>query len=182
MALRVNQDMMKFGYAMAHAGQAVWWNLAFQFLRLYHFLFRRISHGATRLQEVLADRASARLYGAGPFEEGLRHVVRRQIEFQHLANTEIQAAVTANRGLRNLYTIEVPSDKTLEERVDSAINRQTSEDDTHPSPTDRFRLVNRIACPVQPGPSGPMWDLFADRDAITKEMSQQVESRVKGYG
>ena len=181
-ALRVNQDMMKFGYAMAHAGQAVWWNIAFQFLRLYHFLFRRISHGATRLQEVLADRASARLYGAGPFEEGLRHVVRRQIEFQHLANTEIQAAVTSNRGLRNLYTIEVPSDKTLEERVDSAINRQTSEDDTHPSPTDRFRLVNRIACPVQPGPSGPMWDLFADRDAITKEMSQQVESRVKGYG
>ena len=108
--------------------------------------------------------------------------MRRQIEFQHLANTEIQAAVTSNRGLRNLYTIEVPSDKTLEERVDSAINRQTSEDDTHPSPTDRFRLVNRIACPVQPGPSGPMWDLFADRDAITKEMSQQVESRVKGYG
>lgn len=112
----------------------------------------------------------------------LASMVRRQIEFPHLANTEIQAAVTANRGLRNLYTLEVPSDKALEEKVDSAINRQTSEDDTHPSPTDRFRLVNRIASPAQSGPSGPMWDLFADRDAITKEMSQQIESRVKGYG
>ena len=44
-ALRVNQDMIKFAYAMAHAGQAVWWNIAFQFLLFYHFLFRRISHG-----------------------------------------------------------------------------------------------------------------------------------------
>ena len=33
-ALRVNQGMIKFAYAMAHAGQAVWWNIAFQFLRL----------------------------------------------------------------------------------------------------------------------------------------------------
>jgi Zn-dependent protease with chaperone function len=78
-ALRVNQDMLKFAYAMGHAGQAVWWDIAFQFLRLYHFLFRRISYGATRLQEVLADRASARLYGAQPFEQGLRHVVRREL-------------------------------------------------------------------------------------------------------
>lgn len=88
-ALRVNQDMMKFACAMAYAGQAVWWNIAFQFLRLYHFLFRRISYGATRLQEVLADRAAARIYGAQAFEEGLRHVVRRDIEFTLLADKEI---------------------------------------------------------------------------------------------
>ena len=69
-ALRVNADMMKFGYAMAWSGQAVWWNIAFQFLRVYHFIFRRISHGATRLQEVLADRVAAAKYGAGAFEEG----------------------------------------------------------------------------------------------------------------
>ncbi|HKC87914.1 MAG TPA: tetratricopeptide repeat protein, partial [Blastocatellia bacterium] len=35
-ALRVEQDMTKFAYAMALAGQAVWWNIAFQFLRVYH--------------------------------------------------------------------------------------------------------------------------------------------------
>jgi len=27
-----------------------------------------------------------------------------------------------------------------------------------------------------------MWDLFTDREAISKEMSQKIESRVKGYG
>ncbi|HSE37432.1 MAG TPA: M48 family metalloprotease [Blastocatellia bacterium] len=61
-AIRVNNDMMKFAFAMIESGQAVWWNVAFQFLRVYHFLFRRISHGATRLQEVLADRVAARKY------------------------------------------------------------------------------------------------------------------------
>lgn len=109
--MRVNQDMMNFAYAMAHAGQAVYWNIAFQFLRLYHFLFRRISHGATRLQEVLADRAAAGLYGAQAFEEGLRHVVRRQIEFRYIAGMELQEARGARRPFRNLYTLHVQGEE-----------------------------------------------------------------------
>ena len=181
-ALRVNQDMMKFAYAMAHAGQAVWWNLGFQFLRLYHFLFRRISYGATRLQEVLADRGAARLYGAKPFEDGLRHVVRRQIEFKYAAGKEIDEALKAGRALQNVYALETPTDKTVEEAVETAINRQTTEDDTHPSPADRFRLVSRVASQNFAGTSGPMWDLFTDREALSKEMSQKIESIVKGYG
>jgi hypothetical protein len=83
--------MMNFAIALACSRQAVPWNVAFQFLRFYHFLFRRISHGATRLQEVLADRAAAGLYGAQAFEEGLRHVVRRQVEFRNVALNEVRA-------------------------------------------------------------------------------------------
>jgi Zn-dependent protease with chaperone function len=178
-ALRVNQDMMKFAYAMAHAGQAVWWNVAFQFLRLYHFLFRRITHGATRLQEVLADRASALLYGAEPFETGLRHVVRRQIEFRHFASQEIDDAIKSGRALQNIYTLVTHPEKTIEEEIDQAINRETSEDDTHPSPADRFRLISRVPGPSKPISARPMWSLFADHEAITKEMSSQVERAVK---
>jgi len=178
-ALRVNQDMIKFAYAMAHAGQAVWWNIAFQFLRLYHFLFRRISHGATRLQEVLADRAAAQLYGAQSFEDGLRHVVRRQIEFNHFARKEIQEALGSGRALQNLYALEVQPEKEVEEAIDRTINRETSEDDTHPSPGDRFRLVSRIVCQNQVAPSGSMWDLLSDRDAIAREMSLKIENMAK---
>jgi hypothetical protein len=39
-------------------------------------------------------------------------------------------------------------EKPLEEEIDKALNRQTSEDDTHPSPVDPFRLyapINPIA-------------------------------------
>jgi hypothetical protein len=74
----------------------------------------------------------------------------------------------------------MPPEKSLEEAIDQAINRQASEDDTHPSPADRFRLASRVICQNHPAPPGPMWDLFADREAISNEMSVQIEKMVKG--
>ena len=53
--------------------------------------------------------------------------------------------------------LEVPSGRTFETTIDQAINRPTSEDDTHPSPADRFRLVSRVICESQPAPSGEKW-------------------------
>jgi hypothetical protein len=106
-------------------------------------------------------------------------VVRRQIEFNHFAGKEIQEALRSGRAMQNVYALEVQPEKTLEEEIENAINRQTSEDDTHPSPVDRFRLVSRIVCQNQLAPSGPMWDLFSDREAITREMSLKIENMVK---
>ena len=106
-------------------------------------------------------------------------MLRRQIEFNHFAGKEIEEALKSGQALQNVYSLEVQPEKELEEAIDQAINRQTSEDDTHPSPVDRFRLVSRILCQNQPAPSGPMWDLFANREAITKEMSSQIEKMVK---
>jgi Zn-dependent protease with chaperone function len=128
-AFRVRQDIMKFAIAMAQHGQAVAWNAAFQFLRCYDFLFRRISHGATRLQEVLADRVAAQKYGAASFEEGLRHVIRRALEF------------------------ETPEDR-FEDRLAEVLGRPTSEDDTHPAPLDRFRLVRSVTSHAEPADAG----------------------------
>ena len=121
----------------------------------------------------------ARIFGAQSFEEGLRHVVRRNIEFQYYANKEIQESLRSGRGLQNVYVLETQTEKSLEEAIDSALNRETSEDDTHPSPMDRFRLVSGVSCQNRPVPSGAMWDLFRDREAITREMSLQIESLVK---
>lgn len=179
-ALRVNQDMMKFAFAMAVAGQAVPWNVAFQFLRLYHFLFRRISYGATRLQEVLADRAAARLYGAEAFEEGLRHVVRRQVEFRYVALNEIKTSRQAGTAFRNVYTLHVYGERDVDNAINKALHQKTSEDDTHPSPIDRFRLVSRVHCDTPEPARGVMWDLFPNLETLTAEMTSQIESEVKG--
>ena len=54
------------------------------------------------------------------------------------------------------------------------MNRSTSEDDTHPSPMERFRLARRVTCNNESGPTGMVWDLFPNRIAITDEMSQLV--------
>src|SRR6185295_10636440 len=129
--MRVNEHMMKFAQAMYEGGQAVWWNLAFQFLRVYHFIFRRLSHGATRLQEILADRVAVRNYGAAAFEEGLRHVISREVEFGHQVTKEIEAATTAQRALANLYQLPETKDTDeaplLEDSIKEIITRATSE-------------------------------------------------------
>lgn len=179
-ALRVRQDMMKFALAMAQHGQAVWWNLAFQFLRVYDFLFRRISHGATRLQEIMADRVAAQKYGAVLFEEGLRHVIRCTIEFNVAATEEVQSALSSNRPCRNLYALESPRATDVDHLVEEALARPTTEDDTHPGPLERFRLLARVASIGQCAETAFVWDLFADRDAITREMTAAIESRVRG--
>ena len=178
-ALRVNNDMVKFAHAMIANQQATKLNIAFQFLRIYHFIFRRISHGATRLQEVLADRVAALMYGPVAFEEGLTHVIQKSVEFHHLAAKEIDACVAARRALQNLYELRVDQNPDLQQEIDESLNRETSEDDTHPCPNDRFRLTRRIAGANELPATGMVWDLFKNREALTNEMTSLIQSEVQ---
>lgn len=181
-ALRMGNCMVAFVTALAKAGFAVWWNLAFQFLRLYDFLFRRISHGATRLQEVLADRVAIQHYGLDAFRNGLTHVIRRSLFFHKLAGEEIQEAIQQERVVANLYSLPTPRDSAalndLEEEVAKEIQAKTTEDDTHPSPSDRFRLGERIHCTTSCRFDGFVWQLFGDPAALMAEMTSLVASRV----
>ena len=131
-ALRVQRDMFNFYKAMYEAGQATLMNVGFHFLRLYNLIFRRISHGATRLQEILADRVAAQCYGAEAFEGGLRHVIRRSLVFDKLATAEIDAAIKAERPLQSLYSPPESMPADLDEAFEASINRPTTADDTHP--------------------------------------------------
>jgi len=181
-ALRVQGGMFNFAVALAEAGYAVWWNLGFQFLRLYSLLYRRIAHGAIRLQEVLADRVAIQRYGLEAFREGLSHVVRRSIEFEHLANTEIGEAITSQRPVANLYALQPPADpdviNELESSIRQALDTETTADDTHASPVDRFRLGGRINGGSSSGPDGPAWTLFQDPDSLKQAMHDFLVDRV----
>lgn len=179
--LRVRNDMVKFYLAMYDAGQATVLNLAFHFLRFYNFLFRRISHGATRLQEILADRVAAQSYGALALEGGLRHIIRRDLEFTTAADREIKEAIDARRPLQNLYEVHLGEGVSIEEDFERALNRKTTEDDTHPSPVDRFRLVARFGEPLREPRAGEVWDLFADPESIIGEMMSGFEDRIAPY-
>jgi len=177
-ALRVNADMINFARAMALSGQAVSWNIAFQFLRVYHFIFRRITHGATRLQEVLADRIAALHYGSAAFEEGLKHVVRKSVEFNYVALKEIRESASSRRVLQNLYELQPTDSEDMEKQVEQSLNRQTSEDDTHPSPSDRFRFIRPIISSSEQPVSGQVWDLFKDKGALTLEMTKVIQNKL----
>lgn len=177
-AMRVENDMRKFYITMYEAGQATRFNVAFQFLRLYHFIFRRISHGATRLQEILADRVAAQTYGPAAFEGGLRHVIGQSIAFDTHANTEINEAIKARRPLNNLYSGPPSKPASFQKDFEDALNRPTTRDDTHPGPMDRFRLISRIPEPTRTRSIGFVWDLFKDRETIIHRLMTEVEENV----
>jgi tetratricopeptide (TPR) repeat protein len=178
-ALRVNDHMTKFAQAMYVSGQAVWWNVAFQFLRVYHFIFRRLSHGATRLQEVLADRVAAAKFGSQSFEAGLTHVVRKSAEFNFVASREINESAASKRTLQNLYELTGSENPDIEAAATLQLNRETSEDDTHPSPSDRFRLTRKIGAQSEPALTGMVWDLFTNRKALTIEMTSLIQNKLR---
>jgi tetratricopeptide (TPR) repeat protein len=181
-AMHVNNDIIRLAESMGRSGTATVYNIAFQFIRFYHFLFRRITHGASRLQEILADRVAVYQYGADAFREGLRHVIRRDIEFNHIAESEINAALSAGRALQNLYEMMPPDEnigKNLEQEYNEYLSRPTTEDDTHPSPQDRFKLIASIRSKETEPLSGQVWNLFRDKDALTAEMNNLLEARLK---
>lgn len=181
-AYRVNTDIFRLADAIGQSGTATFYNLTFQFIRLYHYLFTRIAHGASRLQEVLADRVAVYVFGAAAFREGLEHIVRREIEFERIANIEIGAALTANRSFSNFYELkETDGDMLCEidQEFEVQINRPSTELDSHPSPVERFRLSDLITSKVNTNLVGMVWDLFEDKDAITKSMVEVIEERVR---
>jgi len=180
--MRVNIDIMRTAEAMVESGNATIYNLGFQFLRLFHFLFRRITHGATRLQEVLADRVAAFYFGADAVREGLTHVIRSEVTFQTTADREINSAMSANRAFENLYTLEVTEEtekQEIEKQYEEIFARPTTEDDTHPSPNDRFRFISGVKSREHQKLDGPVWALFEDKDAILNEMHKLIEGSLR---
>lgn len=174
-ALRVRNDMLKYYHALYYAGQAVWWNLAFQFIRLYDFIFRRISNGATRLQEVLADRVAAQTYGAVAFENGLTYVIKRNIEFVKLAKSEIEDAKKTERPFNNLYELTVGVSEEIETEFKQSLTRKTTEDDTHPSPADRFRFIEGLGAGKISHNDAYVKDLFTNWNELTFEMTNKIQ-------
>jgi tetratricopeptide (TPR) repeat protein len=176
-ALRVRNDIVKYFYALYEAGQNVWWNLAFHFLRLYNFIFRRISFGSTRLQEVLADRVAAQTYGVIAFKNGLTYVIKRDIEFNNLAKQEFEALKNATRSFNNIYDQSRISDNAIENELNDVLNRKTTEDDTHPSPVDRFRYISDVEYQITTDNSSVISDLFSNWDSFTAEMANAIEKQ-----
>jgi Zn-dependent protease with chaperone function len=182
-AMRVQRDIALFAVAMVQQGLSVWWNLAYWFLRIYDYLFRRISYGATRFQEVLADIVAVRHYGASAFEEGLQQVIRRDLEFEAVAD-KIDAGLlpcTLNH-VRNLYETYQAEDerkeKELAHLLESRLSEKSSEDSTHPSPSERFDLARRIRSGSMTQDDLMVWDLFADSTGIKTEMAKLIGSRI----
>lgn len=183
-ALAVRRSLLKVAIGLAEAGAAAWYNPAWLFLLGFQNVFLRISQGASRLQEILADRWAAVTYGAAAFERGLRHVVARGVHFDAHANATLTEVIEGPRVLANLYTYTpaagLPADGSLEKEIEEALDREPHPFDSHPSPSMRFRLVRKIAEPAAtPDADASAWDLFANRREIERWMTTIVRDRIR---
>ena len=184
-AMRVQAAMGQFARAMARQGSVQWWNLGWQFLRVYSFLFRRITHGASRLQEVHADRIASLAYGKEAFANGLRHVIRRSIESNHGRSLAVHQATALASGLPQPagpdHALEASTRRQVLAELARRWQTNTTEDDTHPSPSERVRLLDRLDTPPGEAPDGWLVDVFADPDALLAEHRARLDAQVGEY-
>jgi Zn-dependent protease with chaperone function len=183
-AWQVQTSLRHMAYRLAMSGQARWYNPAWLFVNGFYRMFLRVTLGASRLQEILADRYAALYYGTQNFIDGLTHVIRQSLVFDYQINQEVHSAAEAQTDLHNLYTLSAPStveplpeiDKALQE----ALNRPTSPYDSHPGYRERIDLVQHITiADSSESNTSPMWELLPTAEALQAEMTHIVQTNVR---
>ena len=181
-ALAVRRSLLTMARSMAESGSAAFYNPAWLFLNGFFRVFLRISQGASRLQEILADRWAAFTYGSRAFEEGLRHVIEQSVRFDARAGAALRAM--AAQPVANLYQHqpEAPVDQAeIDKAIRGALNHPSSPYDSHPSPAERSRWVRALNAKgtVQSvDDAHEAWSLFESRGAIEEQMTGQVRAMV----
>jgi Zn-dependent protease with chaperone function len=184
-ALAVRVSMLELARGLATGGAAAWYNPAWLFLNAFYRVFLLISHGASRLQEVLADRWAVLAYGAEAFERGLRHVITRSVGFEAIANATIKEVIDLEKPLTNLYAYRPahpPADAEVDAAVTAVLNAPPSAYDSHPAPAQRIAWAHGIAArPTGLGADAEeeAWGLFTDRLAIESRMTVLVRHNVE---
>lgn len=183
-ALSVRRSLLHFIIGLAQSGHAQPWNPAWLFARGFYNIFLRISQGASRLQEILADRRAAEAYGGAAFASGLRHVLTCDLHFKDHINEEIQRALKAKQPLQGLWS-PLAARVTDEKQLAEALNREPSPYDSHPAPNDRIRWVEQIAGTAPSATAaeaGDAWSLFQNRAGLEREVTLFVYARLAEAG
>jgi len=184
MARQVEVSIYNMALGLARKRQATWFNPAWLFVNGFYRVYLRITHGASRLQEILADRHAVFAYGADNVINGLTHMVRSSILFDYKVNDEVQQAISARRKLQNVYALPDPGqDETaekIEETVRKAMEREASEYDTHPSPAARFQLIEHFPAGGETGPEDdrPAVHLLPNIRQLEAEMMEVILKNV----
>jgi Zn-dependent protease with chaperone function len=182
-SLAVRRALVAMGRTLAEGGAATWYNPAWWFVNGFHRVFLRVSQGASRLQEVLADRRAALAYGGRNFTRGLEHAIAQSIRFDDHAQRTLREVVEGGQPLANLYRFEpalrkVPLSKPVHVLIEEALAAEPSPYDSHPRPKDRIAWVVRIAAPPEPDDDLPAWELFDRREVLERTMTDQVRRNV----
>jgi Zn-dependent protease with chaperone function len=184
LAQQVRGSLYRLVFGLASSSQAVWYNPAWLFINGFYRLFFRLTEGASRLQEIMADRQAALTYGVQNFIDGLLHIVKRDVLFQWQVNAEVERTAQPIAPLSNLYALPRPESGEVREKVDAAyaqvMARPTSPYDSHPAVQERIELVRQLdaVAPLGLSSSRPVWDLLPNVDELQQAMTSEVQRNV----
>ena len=183
LAQQVLISIHRMAYGLAAGGQARWYNPAWLFLNGFNRIFLRITLGASRLQEILADRYAALAYGVQTFVDGLVHIVRQNLVFDMQVTQEVREAADQGRDLQNLYLLPSIHDDSLEEleaKLTEAMSKPTSPYDSHPAVKERIELVQKLDVVNDIEESQePVWSLLPSADELQRQMTAVVQANVR---
>jgi Zn-dependent protease with chaperone function len=175
--------MLHMGQSLASGGVATWYNPTWLFVKYFHRIFLRVSQGASRLQEILADQWAVHAYGGGNFAGGLAHTVATSVRFQKHADATLREVVDGELVLPNLYryVLAAPlAEAEVAEEVEKRMKAEPSPYDSHPRPVDRITWANEVSRThgADAEDDAPAWALFADREALERRLTDEVRARV----
>jgi Zn-dependent protease with chaperone function len=182
-ALAVRRSVTVLALSLAGTGAALWFNPAWWFVDGFYRLFLRISQGASRLQEVLADRWAAYAYGSDAFVRGIRHSIARSIAFNaHLAAT-VKEVIKDKRPLANVYHYQpakTDGPPDLEKAVEAHLTIPAGPFDSHPSPADRIAWVRALSIEAEASTdeATEVWSLFESREELETQLTAVVRQDV----
>ena len=184
LARQVRGSLYQMAFGLAVTGQAEWYNPAWWFVNGFQWLFLRITLGASRLQEILADRYAVMAFGTRDFIDGLQHIVRQEIQFNLQLGQVVQAHLQTKENFQNLYSLpdlEVPElRQELEKQYQQALARPASAYDSHPGVQERILLVEQTdASRIGLGSSKPVWDLLPEAQKLQDQMTQYVQANIR---
>jgi len=179
LAYQVFTSVQQVAERLVRSRAAQIFNPVWLFLIAYQHVFLRVTLGASRLQEVLADRYAATTYGGRNFIEGLQGVIRHTILFPMQADNELRKSFELKQPVSNLYSLPPLPDNLkgeFEEQFDQAMNRATSQYDSHPAPHERIALIERLNVPDSPFHDNPRpaLDLFPNPEELQREMTNRI--------
>jgi Zn-dependent protease with chaperone function len=186
LAYQVYASLVQIAEGLIRNGAALVYNPVWWFVIGYQRIFLRVTLGASRLQEVLADRYAAMAYGSQNFIDGLQSVIRQSISFPLQADVEIRKSLELKQSVNNLYDLPLGADLQgeLQKQLDDTMNRQTSQYDSHPAPHERIAWVERMHIPLSPVLDNklPALDLFPNPEELQREMTAELMKNVVEEG
>jgi Zn-dependent protease with chaperone function len=188
LALAVRHSLGTFAEHLEFSAGRTWLNPAWWFVCVFVRVFHRTSRGATRLQEMLADRWSAFAYGSEAFARGLSHVVTRTIRFAAHVQATVEEALAADSQVTNVYSF-VPVRELDSGKINAAVamtmSRRPAAYDSHPPPADRIARVNGLNAagpPLTPADLREAWTLLSGREDLERRMTSELRAELAGQG